>query len=230
MPRNVRGKIVYTGSDGRERGREWFGFTFRDDGQITLRAYCEIDDSRVERDVVYTMTRDFRPLDCFVRLHLEGRFLGTGWIRVSETEAECEVFNTTVGRLSQIVPLAQPAPSLGSHPLACDILHLPAFDHSRPDRIQTLQGVLMTSPLAHGGSGPLISVRDLTIEYVGPERITVPAGTFDTHHYRFVMAPTAEGGHRAEDLWCLHPDFIFVKVTVTGHLKNSRYELVSLEM
>ncbi len=76
--RNMRGKILYIGDDDKERGREWFSFSFREDGQITLRAYCEIDDARVERDVVYTMSSDFRPLDCFVRLHSAGKFLGTG--------------------------------------------------------------------------------------------------------------------------------------------------------
>src|SRR5262245_63191954 len=79
--RNSLGKILYIGDDGKERGREWFSFTYREDQQVTLRAYCEIDDTRVERDVVQTMTAQFHPLDCFVRLHVQGKFLGTGWIR-----------------------------------------------------------------------------------------------------------------------------------------------------
>src|SRR5438876_3765057 len=94
--RNVQGKILYIGDDGRERGREWFGFSHREDRQVTLRAYCEIDDTRVERDVVQSMTERFEPLDCFVRLHVRGKFLGTGWIRVSDTEAECELFSTAL--------------------------------------------------------------------------------------------------------------------------------------
>ncbi|HVX90608.1 MAG TPA: hypothetical protein VHC20_03150, partial [Candidatus Paceibacterota bacterium] len=46
--RNVVGKLLYISDDGSERGREWFSFTYRKDKQVTLRAYCEIDDTRVE--------------------------------------------------------------------------------------------------------------------------------------------------------------------------------------
>src|SRR5690606_38281173 len=56
--RNTRGKILYINDDGTERGREWFSVTWRRDGQVTLRAYCEIDDGEVERDVVQTMTSE----------------------------------------------------------------------------------------------------------------------------------------------------------------------------
>jgi len=235
--RNIRGKILYTGDDGKERGREWFGFSFREDGQITLRAYCEIDDARVERDVVYTMTSQYHPLDCFVRLHVGGKFLGTGWIRVSDTEAECEVFNTSLGRVHQLLPLSIPAPSLGAHPLSCDVLLLPSFDHAKAERIQSIPGSLSTSPLLDGASGPLLAVHTAHIEYVGLETITTPAGRFQAHHYRFPPDPAAplhpSGTPRSEDIWCTEPDFIFVRAEVHGYLRNAsgygRYELVELE-
>ena len=235
--RNVRGKILYVGEDDQERGREWFGFSFREDGQITLRAYCEIDDARVERDVVYTMTEDFRPLDCFVRLHSKGKFLGTGWIRVGDTEAECEVFNSTIGRLEQKVPLALPPGSLGAHPLANDALVLPSYDHSKRERVQTIAGRLSTSALLDGASGPLLTVRSLTVEYLGPERVTTPVGTFEAHHYRFPPMPDRplhpSGTPLSEDVWVTHPDYTFVRAEVHGYLRNrtgyGRYELVEFE-
>jgi hypothetical protein len=229
--------MLYIGDDDKERGREWFAFSFREDGQITLRAYCEIDDARVERDVVYTMTDKFHPLDCFVRLHVGGKFLGSGWIRVTDTQAECEVFNTTLGRVHQQVPLAIPAPSLGAHPLSCDALVAAAFDHSKPDRIQSIPGTLSTSPLLDGASGPLLAVGTGRLEYVGPERVTTRAGTFDAHHYRFPVDSAAalhpSGTPRSEDIWCTHPDFTFVRAEVHGYLRNptgfGRYELVEFE-
>ena len=235
--RNLRGKILYIGDDDQERGREWFSFSFREDGQVTLRAYCEIDDARVERDVIYTMTNKFRPLDCFVRLHSDGKFLGTGWIRVTDTEAECEVFNTGFGRVEQNVPLATPAISLGSHPLACDALVLPGFDHAKPERVQTSGGKLSTSPLLDGGSGPFLSVGSGTIEYVGPEQVTTRVGTFDAHHYRFPPRASRplhpSGTPLSEDIWVTHPDYTFVRAEVHGYLRNpsgfGRYELVEFE-
>src|SRR5206468_3580206 len=114
--------------------------------------------------------------------------LGTGWIHVTDTQAECEVFNTTMGRVHQVVPLDTPATSLGAHPLANDALALAAFDHSKPEKIQSRTGSrLSTSPLLDGGSGPFLTVGTLggSLEYVGPEKVKVAAGTFDAHHYRF---------------------------------------------
>jgi len=235
--RNTRGKIVYFGDDNKERGREWFGFTYRKDGQITLRAYCEMDDIQLERDVVYTMNDKFRPLDCFIRLHQRGAFLGSGWIRVTETMAECEVFNSTSGRLQQRVALATPAVSLGAHPLACDALVLPAFDHSKPERVQTQDGWLTTSPLLYGAAGPMVGVRRGTIEYLGPKRIKVPAGEFETHHYRFPampgQLPHRSGTTQSEEIWVTHPDYQFVRAEVWGYLTNEsghgHYELAEFE-
>lgn len=233
--RNTRGKLLYIGDDDKERGREWFSFSYREDGQVTLRAYCEIDDGRVERDVVQTMTPEFHPLDCFVRLHVGGKFLGTGWIRVSEDEAECEVYSAALGRVRQVVPLKQPATSLVSHPLSSDSLLMAGFDHSKPDRIQRWGGGLSTSPLLDGASGPLISVGgERGTEYVGAERITTPAGTFDTHHYRMLMNRTrADGTKTAYEIWCTHPDYVFIRGEVRGYLNNKTgsgyYELVEWE-
>ncbi|MEP7313175.1 MAG: hypothetical protein ABI859_11375 [Pseudomonadota bacterium] len=235
--RNTLGKILYIGPDDKERGREWFGITYRQDDQITLRAYNEIDDTRVERDVVQTMRKDYSPLDCFVRLHVGGKFLGTGWIRITDTEAECEVFSTLMGRVHQRVPLTERVRGIVSHPVSSDALLLTAFDHSKPERLQSVPGGLSTSPLADGGSGPFLNVptgRMREFEYIGPERVTTRAGTFDTHHYSFGPRVPAGGSARAYEVWCTHPDYIFVRGEVRNYLSKTkdgygRYELVELK-
>lgn len=231
--RNVVGKLLYISDDGSERGREWFSFTYRKDKQVTLRAYCEIDDTRVERDVVQTMNEHFHPLDCFVRLHVKGEFLGTGWIRVTEKEAECEVSSVVLGRVHQIMPLATPATSLVSHPITADGLLMAGFDHRRPERTQRWAAGLSTSPLLDGGSGPFLAVgKERAVEYVGAEKITTAAGTFDTHHYRLLMGKRPDGRQPTYDLWCTHPDFLVVRGEVGHYLSNAtgfgRYELVEL--
>jgi hypothetical protein len=232
--RNVRGKLLYISDDGSERGREWFSFTYRKDRQVTLRAYCEMDDIQVQRDVVQTMNERYHPLDCFVRLHVKGEFLGSGWIRVTDKEAECEVSNVAIGRVHQVVPLAVPATSLVSHPISSDALLMAGFDHSKPDRIQKWEGGLSTSPLLDGASGPFISIgKERAVEYVGPEKITTPAGTFDAHHYRLLMTGARSDGKKPSyDIWCTHPDYLIVRGEVGGYLTNAtgfgRYELVDL--
>lgn len=234
LARNTRGKILYMDEDGSERGREWFSVTFHKDGQVTLRAYCEIDDGQVERDVVQSMTSKFAPLDCFNRLHVHGAFLGTGWVRVTDTEAECEVFNVQLGRVHQSIQLTRPATSLVSHPLSADSLLMANFDPSKPERIQSWEGGLATSPLLDGASGPLLSVGGRrSVEYVGSERVRVPAGTFETEHYRLLMPPKPDGTPRSYDIWTTRPDFVFVRGEVRGYLSNRTgtgyYELVNYE-
>lgn len=231
LVKNTRGTLSYIGDDAKERGREWFGFSRREDGQVTLRAYCEIDDARVERDVVQSMTSKFEPLDCFVRLHVGGKFSGTGWMRFTETEAECEVYSIVLGRVSQRMPLPTPATTLVSHPISTDALLLSRYDHSKPERIQTWRGGLATSTQLDGGSGPFLSLDgERSVEYVGPEPLTTAAGRFDTHHYRLPMRPRTDGAPRSYDLWCTHPDYLIVRGEVRGYLNNKtgygRYDLV----
>ena len=231
LVKNTRGTLSYINDDGKERGREWFAVSRREDGQITLRAYCEIDDARVERDVVQSMTPKFEPLDCFVRLHVGGEFSGTGWMRFTETEAECEVYSVVLGRVAQRMPLPTPATTLVSHPISTDALLLSRYDHSKPDRIQTWRGGLATSTQLDGGSGPFLSLdAERSVEYVGPEPITTAAGRFDTHHYRLPMHARADGAPRSYDLWCTHPDYLIVRGEVRGYLNNKtgygRYDLV----
>lgn len=232
--RNTRGKILYINDDGTERGREWFAVTWRRDGQVTLRAYCEIDDGEVERDVVQTMTSDFAPIDCFVRLHVRGKFLGSGMIRFDHTEAECDVYNAEVGRLRQVIKLERPVPTLVTHPLSTDALLAAQFDHSKSERVQYWEGGMTSSPLLDGASGPLLSHNGRrAIEYVGRERVTVPAGTFDTHHYRLPMKPRPDGTPTTYEFWAAHPDYVFVRGAVSGYLNNKSgsgtYELVEYE-
>lgn len=234
--RNITGKMLYIGDEDNERGREWFSYSHREDGQRTIRAYTEIDDGRVERDVIYTTTENFRPLDCFVRLTVAGKFLGTGWIRVTDTQAECEVFNATMGRVSQVVPLTEPVTHIGSHPLVIDGLGCYQFDHTKPEKTQTRRGGMSTSPTLDGSTGPFLSAPRPgggggVTEYVGMEKVKTPAGEFEAHHYRWPSNSRHPSGVlRSQDNWVRHPDYTFVRAEVRGYLNNKsgfgRYELV----
>lgn len=229
--RNVRGKILaMTERDGQpfERGREWFSITHHEDGQRTVRAQCELDDRHLLREVIYTLGPDLKPLDCFVRLHKAGRFLGSGWCRFGEREAECEVFNAQMGRVSQRVPLDRPATGFGTHPVTCDALLLAAFDHSRPEKVQPALGVLMSSMEHDGSSGPLLSQIKFAIEYLGREQVVTPAREFEADHYRFILDGSFPEDHPIEELWCIPGTYQFVKVRVGGYI-NTTFELVEYE-
>ena len=237
MPHHhLRGKILYIShqtNEPTEYGREWFTYTWREDGQWTIRSLCEIESGVVRRrdvtrDVIYTMDGQYRPLDCFIRLHQDGAFLGSGWLRFSDRLAECEVFNKFMGRVSQRLELERPAPSFGAHALTCDVTHCARYDHGSTQKVQRAKGVLMSSLEHDGCSGPLLSAIDFGIEYSGRQQVKVPAGTFEADHYIFHLEGTLPEEHPTEEVWCLPETFVFVKIAVGGYM-NSTFELAELE-
>lgn len=224
--RHYHGKILYIGDEEGERGREWFDVTVEPDGTRTLRAKCEIDGSevhhfRVLRDVIMTVDADWRPLDAFVRITVNGAFMGSAWFLFDEHEAQCEGFTVAEGRFSQTMPLDCWTRSFGCHPVVCDIWHLGGWDWTSD---KTRQGwpCLMSSPLSSGASGPMLSRYKFAAEYLGDEAVTVPAGTFQTKH--FVYPTHGDTDHEPEHVWYAGEDLLFVKIR-WDHLRTT-YELV----
>jgi hypothetical protein len=219
--RTIRGYVRYLGDTVGERGREWFTVTVHGNGHRTMRAQCEMEDSGVLRDVTFAVNERFQPLDAFIRLSVKDQFMGSGWFRFADNFAECEVITADAGRISQRFDLGGRAPSFGAHPVACDIWHLPQFDRSRGPRKEVIAGVLMSSNLPNGASGPLLAFYPdgLPIRYVGPETVTVPAGTFETEHFIF-----EKDGRPPQHCWCMVPDFTIVKIR--SELLKTTYELM----
>lgn len=235
--RTARGKIAYlTERDGvrREFGREWFSVTEHEDGQRTLRALCEIEAGVVAprdvvREVTYTVDRDFAPIDCFNRVHANGRYVGSGWLRFTPTEAECESHSVAHGRVAQRVALARPARSLASHPVSADAFHTSRFDRRDPATIQPQPDFWMTSLEHDGASAPLLASIRLRIEYCGRESVTTPVGAFDADHFRFLLSDSGQPvEHPTEDVWCLPESRLFVRATVGGYMAAT-FELVEYE-
>ncbi len=206
--RTYGGKVRYLGDEVGERGREWFTVTVHDDGQRTVRARCEMDDSQILRDVTYTVDGLWRPVDAFVRLTIADRFAGSGWFRFGDGFAECEALTATAGRVSQRMEYDGRPRSFGPHPVVCDIWHFGAADRSAqaPAR-QSLADTLVSSVLPNGASGPLLERFDVEIERYEPEEVTVPAGTFACEHWAFVFADDPP-----EHVWFTSDDLLLVKI------------------
>lgn len=228
---NYSGRIAYmTEKDGRpfERGREWFSVTIHEDGQRTLRTQSEMDDRGTLRDVTYTVDSQIRPLDCFIRLHKHGRFLGSGWCLFQEDQAECEVWNRELGRIRQVVSLKRRIRSFGSHALIADAMLSMNFDHDRPESIQPVRDLFLSSLEHDGSSGPLILPVDFKIEYLGRENVQTRVGRFEADHYQYLVEGALPIEHPTEEVWVVpgtgHP----IKAYVGGYLQTT-YELVELK-
>ena len=233
--RTIRGKILYTSKKperlGQERGRESFIITVHNDSKRTLRAHCEIDDPpTVLRDVVLSLDADYYPLDCFVRLTIDDRFEGSGWMRFTDNCAETEMFNVHDGRISQRLELARRVRWLASHPISSDGLGFAIYDRSRGPGKTFFPDMMVTSPDHRGATGPLLFKLGFGVEYVGDDTITVPVGTFDAHHFRYVdTAGELPQEHPQYDVWCsADDDCIFLRGEVGGYMQTF-YELIELE-
>jgi len=229
--KTLRGKILYTSLKPerlhQERGREYFSLTLQQDGSKVLHAHCEIDDApMVVRDIVLSVDADSYPLDCHCRLTVGHKFEGSGWFRFAKHYAECEVVNQRDGRVSQKLDLEQPIRWLGTHPIVADGLACKIFDLSQGPGKQLFKDMALTSPDHRGATGPLLFKLGYGLQYVGEETITVPAGTFNCHRFRYTdTAGELPEEHPQYDVWCTKDHFITVAAQALGYMQT-RYELV----
>jgi len=234
--KTIRGQISYTSNQpkrkGQERGRESFIVTIHSDGRRTLRAHCEIEDApTVLRDVTYTVDSDWKPEEAFVRLTVDDNYLGSGWFRFSDGTAEEETFNVGDGRISKSTDLEKQIRALGCHPLSGDPWFCSIYNLADGPGKQFFKNLMLTSPDHRGASGPSLFSLGCGIEYVGDEKISVAAGDFMAHHFRFVdTKDELPEEHPLYDLWCTSDgNYTFLKAEVGGYMQTA-YELTKLEI
>lgn len=228
----IRGTILYESRKpdrmGHERGREFFVISKHGDGKRSILAHCEIDDRpSVMRDIHYSVDDKYMPLDCFVRLTVGDRFMGSGWFRFGARHAECEAFTSLEGRVSQRMDLDHRLITFQNHAIACDAWHMAHYDVAKGG-VQSIDTILLSSPDHRGATGPMLFKVGMHLRYAGRETITVRAGTFDALHFQFVGSPGLPQEHPPYDIWCTADgDFLFLKGEVGGYMKTY-YELTEL--
>jgi hypothetical protein len=231
--RTIHGVVLYTSKKperlDQERGREHFTITVHGDGSRTVSAHCEIDDRpSVMRDITMSLDRNWMPTDCFVRLSVADRFMGSGWFRFHPQHAECEAWTALEGRVSQRMELKHPLKAFQNHAIVCDAWHLRLFNRDHPGAVQSLDQILLSSPDHRGATGPMLFSVGLHVRYVGEESVSVRAGKFAALHYQFVAAPGLPTEHPPYDVWCTADgEFQFLKGGVAGYMQTW-YELVEL--
>ncbi len=237
----IRGRIRYTSKKteklDQDRGTESWIITVHPDGRRTLRAHCAIDENppRVLRDCTLTVGPDWGPREAFVQISVDEAFVGSAWYRFTARSAEAEGWTAREGRFSHRFDLEQPAGYFVTHPIQADAWHFGKFDLGRGPGTQRILHKFSCSPHHRGADGPtLIHVPaggDLV--FVGRERVTVAAGTFDALHFR-IGANTDDAYlgtelHPPYHLWVTDDgDYVVLKAYVTGYMQTF-YELTQYE-
>ena len=123
-----------------------------------------------------------------------------------------------------------PIAAFGTHPIQADAMLMSLASRTGGPDWQRFPELWMCSLDHRGATGPLLMKHPngLRLAYVGEERVTVKAGTFDAYHFRFVSSPGLPQEHPPYDLWCTADgDFLFLKGQVAGYMQTY-YELVEL--
>ncbi len=221
--RTYSGRIAYLQNGVEERGREWFTVTVHQDGRRTARTMVEMEDRDLLRDSTQSVDRDWYPTDAYIRLTLGDRFVGAAWYSFDSNSAACENLTEATGRTRYRRDIGYRPPLFGTHALLNDGWLVAAFDRDRGDsKRHTNVGGFVCSQTPDGSTGPDLNRIDLTQAYLGEERITVPAGTFETRHTQYIFP-----SRPPIDYWTTLEDFVPVRVRSTQ--LESTYELVEFD-
>ncbi len=228
LPR-LRGRVEYRRRDGTRWGEEEWSITRGADGLRVLTAHCEMTlaGANVVRDSVLSVHPDFHPHDAFVRIQRDGHVTGSGWFRFTDDTAECESWTRDEGRVGQRMTIERPIRGFGIHALQGDGWLAATFPYERGAGHRQFFGRNLLHSVHHlGATGPMIATSGSGFDYVGPETVTVPAGTFDCHRVAFVGFTN---DHPPYDMWVsADGDFLYVRGEVGGYM-DSVFELVDLE-
>lgn len=225
------GKIEYQSNDPKYPSGVWgfeeFRMTRHHDGSRVLRSYCELDDdSKIIRDAIQHIDKDFHPIDVSVRLTVNDRFAGSTWYHFTDTEAEMQGFTTKDGRLSNKYPISRKIRGFGTHALNGDAWLAARFDLSKGKGVQTFKNNPITSRDHRGATGPAMEFTASSgLQYFGKDTVTVKAGTFLCHHFAFVNLSNQHPPYQFYTT--ADGDFLFVKGKVEEY--NWYFELINLE-
>lgn len=123
-------------------GLEQFSVSVAPDGSRTLHATCEIHGRQVSKVIVYTVDRDFQPMDSHVRLIKDGTLPGSGRFQFDANGGNLECDSCVLGHVAQRVDQRGGFASFGPHPFSCDIWHLARYDHANGQKVPYFRSAL----------------------------------------------------------------------------------------
>ncbi|MDX2145785.1 MAG: hypothetical protein SFV19_20700 [Rhodospirillaceae bacterium] len=212
VERVITGKLeCRTVADDKLCGSDSFMLSLQTDGTRTLRANTEQPDRGMQINIVLRVAEDLRPLEGYTLTYSEGKFLGAGLFAINGDTLTASVKTPTRQSLETI---AVPANfSLLLHPVSADGWHFGYYDMAKG-------GVQESSRCVVGGARESVrcAMSTTPLEFVANERITVPAGTFDTRRFKF--------GANTE-VWLAGRDNVMVRHDYRTF--GTRYQLVELK-
>jgi hypothetical protein len=212
--RTASGTLEYRKiATGAVTGAERWSLVVHPDGSRTLNTANRIDAAGLQRNVVLTVDKDFRPRSLFASFWLGGAWVGTALMSTAGSRLTV-VASTPHGRMTQDTEVPDRFAFI-PHPPAANAWQVGAYDRARGG-VQRVPLYDLQTRLAGPGNmfGALTST---PMEYLGVARIDVPAGRFDADHYR----------SGESEVWVHGPDAIIVRFV--WNAVGEEYVLTSLQ-
>ncbi|MBU2879004.1 MULTISPECIES: hypothetical protein [Aliiglaciecola] len=220
LEKYISARIAYWGRDNTLIGRESFSLASHAQG-YSFRAFCEMDDIALLRDVTMSLDRNWSPIDGFCRITTAGQVVAANWFSFNNDQVVVETDLKGKERISQKFENQPAYCYLGLHPLQGDALVTTQVDKSKPGEYVAVHG--LTNSLSENGDQGLTAT-PVTIEvaYLGNQKLTVAAGQFDARKYALRWQPDWPPAY----VWVKEGDYIFLKMT--WQKIDNWYELIEL--
>ena len=204
VSRWAEGKIAYrVKSTGHVNGYERWRLDVHPDGTKTVVATVHYSPRPVLRHVVHRVDASDRPLDTFMAYWIDGAWRGNAWFVMEGDSWRGRILGPDGTFTHAVKPAGRFA--MLPHVLAVDSWRARLVDKSQSGTQAVLAYNVDATALA--GTSVMGKLMDYDMAYIGAERITVPAGEFDTEHYRI------EG---VVDLYLFGPDSLVAKFVYAG--------------
>ncbi len=211
----AEGEILYRTIEAqRPRANESWRLNVHPDGSRTMIGYTDNFDAENSITMVHRVAADFRPLESMVTYWSKGQFNGVGLFTVRGNTLSAAI-SGPLGTVFHKIDVPEGF-SIVPHPLATDSWHFWYYDKA--------EGGAQTSTIYNPQVAPRTGVPVLghletnTMTFEGEEEVSVPAGTFETDHYRL-----------GDDIhvWMTGPDKILVRYAFPSF--DLEYILMSLK-
>ncbi|WP_044562171.1 hypothetical protein [Azospirillum sp. B4] len=218
------GQVLYRDATGGIVGREWFELCHHAAGH-TLRAFCEMDDIGLTRDVTLALDETWRPIDGFCRITERGQVTAATHIAVGQGQASLRGLVRRAGRLEATeAVLATPTPPayLGLHPLQGDALIVNCVPGLAPGAVAQVPS-LTNSHSPDGEQDVGLHGLVISVTFRGHETVDVAAGRFAARRFALQWGPDWPPA----DLWVREEDCLFL--CMRWSMTPRWYELASLD-
>lgn len=202
------------------RGSENFQMLVHPDRSRTLIMWNDLAVKNTQFTVVLRVSDKFRPIEAFVSYWNQAQFKGSAHLSVINSKLLASSLGP-LGVFNRDTDVPENF-SIGAHPVSGDGWHTVQYEHSNnttdlvSNLVDTRQKISLYSLEASSDlKKPVLgNMLDLSIEYLGPESIVVPAGKFETQHYKI---------GKVNDIWVMGQDRIVVKSEIP--MRSLRYVL-----